>query len=88
MRGWKNLASDPSYPAGSGPWGMRGELQKPTSSWSVGNIGGVAAEGFQLPQRTVHYPSGRHPGSTPRERREDGGTVRTDVTGRNGKLQR
>ncbi len=72
-----SLASDSSYPAGSGPWGQTEGLQRGARSCFVGNRWEVAVGGSQLPLRRVRCLSGRHPGSMPGRGREDG--VRSEI---------
>jgi len=71
-RGWKSLASDSSYPAGSGPWSQMPALQQGSWPWCVGNRGEAAVGGTRLPLCRVRCLSGRHPGSMPARGKGDG----------------
>lgn len=67
-RDWKSLASDSSYPAGSGPLEQTQGFRLEVWFWSVDNREEVVEGGSQLPLSKARCLSGKHPGSTPGKR--------------------
>lgn len=71
-RDWKSLASDSSYPAGSGPLEQTRGLHLRARPWSVDSREEAVGGGSQLPLSKARSLSGKHPGSTPGKRDDTG----------------